>query len=309
MDEVRLNVSPLSLSKRRLIIDRVEVANAAVFVRKTGGKLLHAFSAAVREGAPSKSAPAGEASSSTTTAVPLEIRHLELKNSEFRFIDFDILTSGYAFTMDQIEADIRNIRLPLSAEPTSYQASARLVQGRDRRPAEFRLKGWTAFLTRDTNASIRVEGLFIPFFEPYYKLITPALIEDGQLNAMTTVTIENKLFTLNSDLEVSSLLFQSYEGNNELFGLNADQMLEVLKDRSGRLKFQIYAEWNMADRSVRPKDILRRSIESSLKRTIFGNVGNILEKTLGKLADKNDPEAKDKVEQAVNKIKDFLKFD
>lgn len=309
VDRIRLSVSPLSVSQHRLIIDEIEVENAAVYVHKTNDKLLHALSAATQSSsAPAVAAKEAGAQSSAKT-IPLEIRRFRLKDSEFYFIDYDILDSGYAFKLDEIEADIRNIRLPLSAEKTSYEASARLVQGRDRRAAEFRLNGWSAFLSQDTNASIRVEGLFIPFFEPYYKQVTPATIEDGQLNAMATVIIENRLFTVNSDLEVYSLLFQTYEGDNQLFGLNADQILSFLKDRSGKLNFQITADWNMADRSVRTKDIIRRSIENSLKRTIFGNVGRILENTLKKLGESKDGEGKEKIQKTVNQIKDFLKFD
>ncbi len=44
VDKVLLDVSPLSLSSDRFILDNIEVTGASVTVRKRGGKLMHAFS-------------------------------------------------------------------------------------------------------------------------------------------------------------------------------------------------------------------------------------------------------------------------
>ena len=103
-------------------------------------------------------------------------------------------------------------------------------------------------------------------------------------------------------------MFQDYESDDQLFGLRAEELLSFLKDSSGRLKFQISLRWNLADRSIRPREVIRRGIEQSLKSTVLGNVGQLLENTLRKIDEQGAGRTKEDLEGAVKKIRDFLKY-
>ena len=50
------------------------------------------------------------------------------------------------------------------------------------------------------------------------------------------------------------------------------------------------------------------SIEKSLKKTILGNVGNILENTLQKIGDQGVVKTKEDLEGKIKKIKDLFKY-
>jgi len=152
------------------------------------------------------------------------------------------------------------------------------------------------------------QGVFLPYFHPYYAQVTQAGIEDGYLNSKANIHIEKNDLTLNVDAELVNLLFRSYEEGDQLFGLKADEILSFLKDRSGRLKFQVVVRWNIADRSVRAKDVIRKSIERSLKNTVIGNVGNILANTLQKIGEKGLDKNTEDVSGAIKKIKELLKY-
>ncbi len=311
VQHIRLDVSLLSLSKKRLIIDKLDVEDADITIRQYHHKLTHALSDAVTRVEPN--AGAGEASADAkktaqSKMMPLEIRQFSLKNSHFKFIDYDVDPNGFVTALDQINGDIKDIVLPFSGTKTSYRLSARLLQGREQRPAAIRMEGWTQASTFDTDANLSFEGVFLPYFRPYYSQVTPAAIEDGYLNSKANFHIEKNDLTLNVDAELVNVLFQSYEEGDQLFGLKADEILSFLKDRSGRLKFQIVVRWNIADRSVRAKDVIRKSIERSLKNTVIGNVGNILENTLQKLGEKGLDKNKEDVSGAIKKIKELLKY-
>lgn len=310
VERVRLGVSLLSLSKKRLIIDKIEVENADIVIRKYRRELIHAFSGAAPQAKPEASTEESGATRGKTTAVsmPLEIHEFILKDSHFKFIDYDVDQNGFVVLLDQINGEVKNIALPFSSVKTSYQLSASLPQGRDQRAAQIKITGWTEGKSFDTDANFNVEGIFLPYFRPYYAQVTAAAVEDGYLNAKTNLHIEQKDLTLNMDAELVNLLFQSYEEGDQLFGLKADEILSFLKDRSGRLKFQAVARWNIADRSVVAKDVIRQSIERSLKNTVIGNVGNILENTIQKLGDKNIDKTKEEVEGTLKKIKELLKY-
>src|SRR3989338_4466408 len=47
VDHIRLNVSPMSFSQKKLIIESVDVENAGIFVRKYQDRLAHALSGAM----------------------------------------------------------------------------------------------------------------------------------------------------------------------------------------------------------------------------------------------------------------------
>ncbi len=311
VDYLRLEVSPLSLSKKKLIIDKVEVENANFVIRKWHGRLLHALSDAMKKLNKSK-VPQNDAAhlpkTSSAASLPLEIHQFTVRKSHFKFVDYDVQEGGFVVALSPVDAGIKEIAFPFSSNKTSYDTYANLPQGRDERPAVIKLSGWTEFLTFDTDANFSAQGVFLPYFKPYYGQVTPAAIENGFLDAHANFRLSDKNLVMNLDLMISNLFFRAYETENELFGLKADEILSFLKDRSGQLHFPIVARWNIADRSVRARDVIRKSIERSLKNMILGNIGNVLENTIRKIGDKGfDQGGKDDLEGVAKKIKDIFR--
>ena len=310
VDRVTLHLSPMSFSQKALIITQLQVESADIVIRKLDDKLHHVLS-----GVPKRPRPASEAGASADAGksagvnLPLEIHLFELKNCRFKFIDYDVQSSGFVMVFDKINAKIRDIYLPPHARKTSYSIEAEALQSRDQRRAKVRASGWTDFETYDTDATLALEGAHLPYFRPYYAQITGAALEDGYADVHAGVKMENRVLDLNAGFELSSLLFEAYESDDQLFGLKANEVLSFLKDSSGRFRFQIAVKWNTADRSVKLKDVFRQSIERSLRQTMIGNVGNILMNALQKVSEGGDsPGKKGGVEEKIKKIKDFFKY-
>ena len=137
--------------------------------------------------------------------------------------------------------------------------------------------------------------------------MTGADIEEGRLSGRGSLRIHNRMLTTDVDLELSGLLFRGYESGEELFGLKADEILSFLKDSAGRLQFHIVLQWDIADRGVEKKAVIRKAIEQSLKKTLLGNVGNILEKTIQKLSDPDLNASKDDWDDTLKKVKKLLR--
>ncbi len=302
VDKVLLDVSPLSLSSNRLIVDSVDVNGARVVVRKRNGKLMHAFSGVL----PAADAAAAEKTAPEAApgpALPLVIHRFHLAQSRFQFMDYDVQETGFVIEVDQIEADFQNLILPPGPGRTSYKIDARLLQGRQQRSAELHVTGWTELAGYETDALLRVTDLSLPYFRPYYGQITAAEIEEGRLSSRAALRIHDRLFTGDLDLEVAGLYFRGYEEGEELFGLKADQILSFLKDSAGRLQFHIVLQWDLNDHGVEKKAVIRRAIEQSLKKTLLGNVGGILEKTLQKFSDPDSGASKEDWDDTLKKVK------
>jgi hypothetical protein len=233
---------------------------------------------------------------------------LESSNGDFQFIDYDADPKGLITALKGLNIKITNLSFPPSSAKTSYSAEGALAQGAGVPPARIKLSGTTYFSTLGTEASFAMTGVHLPYFSAYYGQVLDAVIQEGYLDSRASLKIENKLLVSDADLEISQLAFQSYESDNQLFGLKADDILSFLRDSSNRLKLQISVEWNMQDRSVTLKRVIRRSIEKSLKKTVLGNVGNIIANTIQKLGNGTLSQTKDGIEGKLKKIKALLNY-
>lgn len=307
VDKVELEVSPLSLSRKRLIIEQVDVRQALVVVRNRGGKLFHALSDAMTPPEAVSSAPSGEAPGQPESGIPLVIHRFYLDESRFQFIDYDVQASGFVSALEDIEADVKQIAFPPGPSKTSYNIEANLAQGRAQKPAAVQVSGWTVLGDYETDALIRASDVSLPYFKPYYAQVTPADIEEGRLSVRSALRIHDRLLTANADIEVSQLLFRDYEQNGELFGLKADEILAFLKDSAGRLKFQIVLQWEIGDRGTERRAVIRRAIEQSLKKTLIGNVGNILENTLRSFSEAEGEGGRGELDEALKKVKNLFR--
>lgn len=309
VDRMSLDLSPVNFSQKKLVIHSLAIEDAQIVVRKHHGKLYHVLSGVMEAPPAGPAAPGTADKKNPASGLPLEIRDIRLKDCHFKFADYDAGPSGFVMTFDKIDARIHDVSFPAGGRRTSYEASAELVQERDERPARAKLSGWTAFDTLDTDAKISVDGAHAPYFRPYYGLVTGSVLEDGYADAQARIWLRHQVLSVDAGFALSGLLFSSYENGEQLFGMKAAEVLSFLKDSSGKLRFQISVQWNMADRSVRLQEIVRRSIEKSLRQTFFGSVGNVLMNALQKAAEGAEgPGKKGGLEEQVKKIKDFFKY-
>jgi hypothetical protein len=284
-----------------------DVEDATIVIRNRGGKLYHALSG-VMFSKPAAGDPAAESGTEVSeTHSPLAIRQFRLSKGKFQFIDYDVQNDGFVIALDHINAVIKDINLPAKDEKTFYRIEARLPQGRDQKSAELKLSGWTVFSDYDTEAMLTAGDLYLPHFEPYLAQVTVARIQDGYLTCRSSIRVEKKDLMANADFELNGLYFQSYEDGEQLFGLKAEEILSFIKDVAGRLKFQIVVQWNIADPNLKKSEVIRRSIEGSLKKTVLGNVGNLLESTLKKIGDRGLDSSKEEWEGALKKVKELFR--
>ena len=308
VDKIHLEVSPLSLSQKGLVVSRVDVENATIVIRNRNGKLYHALSDAMLSSEqPPQSPPAAAEKAVSGATLPLAIHQFRLSNGKFQFIDYDVQPDGFVIALDHIQAAVKDMNLPAKDEKTFYRVDAQLPQGRDQRAAQLRISGWTVFAGYDTDALLTASDLHLPYFQPYLGQVTTAQIQDGYLTCRSSVRVDQQNLTANAEIELNGLYFQSYENGEQLFGLKAEEILSFLKDVAGRLKFQIVLQWNMADPALKKSEVIRRSIEVSLKKTVLGNIGNILESTLKKIGDHGLDSPKEDWEGTLKKVKELFR--
>lgn len=303
-ESVRLTAVPTGLRSRQIAIDEIEVRDASVTVRKSGGRLYHVF---LKRAAPG-TAVAAPASAAPSVERTVSVGLLRLIDARFQWADFDIGERGFVFDAQGLSAKVSGISVPASERKMSYALQGRLLQGRDQKPAEFDVKGSTSPQTLDTDARVELKGAHLPYFAPYLARVTAAQIQEGYLDVQSNVRVRSGEVAAEAELAFTSLFFGSLEGGSQLFGLSAQEILDFLKDSSGRLRIPVSVRWNFRDRDQRLRDAVRRSVEASLKRTVFGNMGALLEKAIVGLGEKGFEAPQETTESVLKKIKDFLKY-
>ncbi len=302
VENVDLAINLPALLNREIQITQIQIDNPQIIIRKTGGRISHAFTPS-ETARPASAAPADAPQSPSKPAEPVafSIGHLVIKNGIVRWIDYDVVREGFAVQIQEIQADIKDFTLKIRNQRTTYDFEAAVVQGRDRHPARIEAKGWTNALNADTDAAMVVQGLWLPYFAPYYQQVTPATLQDGTLDLKATALVLNRDLEVNAHAEISNPVFTSFEPDGGLFGIDAPSILGLLKNRSGRVPLDIVVRWNMADASMTFERVLRKSIADSLRATFFNNIQNVVENTLEKYSQDPDGFKKD-WKSLINKI-------
>ena len=127
-EHILLDVSPISLSRKALIIDRIDIRDADIVIRKWQNYFYQPFDDAIHqptEVAATKSAaevPAG-------ARVPLEIRLLKIQNGVLRFMDYDVRSEGFVIALSNTQITVKDLTFPFGPKRTTYTAEGTLPQG------------------------------------------------------------------------------------------------------------------------------------------------------------------------------------
>lgn len=286
-----------ALFAKRVVISRVDIKEPVIIVRQAGGRVTHPLSeAAAGGGKPAAPAPAPQDARRTSAKgakPPLVISRLVIRDGILRWIDFDIVREGFVMEFRRIAAEGTNLDFGGTGGRIHYTIDAEMNQTRDGAPAKLTGRGWTDSATLDTEAGLTIEGVEPPYFAPYYRKVTPAVISGGTLSTQSTTVIQNMEWTTNARLDVRNLEFSQLEPGGLLFGFDAVPLLEILKSQSGNIRLDIIARWNLADPGITFEKVLRKSIERSIKATFLNNIQTVVENTLDKISENPDLLKKD----------------
>ena len=122
---------------------------------------------------------------------------------------------------------------------------------------EIEAKGWIVLRTLDVETYLKVSGIDVKTFEPYYRKGVSAEIESGDIHLEAKLSIRQRVIDAPGYLELIDLHIK--EGGT-VFWVPAQTLVSLLKNKDHRIKAQFHVQGNMDD----PKFNLQ---ESFLTRT------------------------------------------
>ena len=288
VENVTVEINTAALLAHKIALTELTVENPQITIRKYKGKVIHALSMPMPAAGDASPDASGAGASSERAPVPFSIEKLHVRHGILKWIDYDIAREGFAVVCQNITADVQNLSLDRPDAKMTYELGADIVQVRGRKSAAVEARGWTKLDNIDTDASVSVRGLWLPYFSPYYQTVTSSVLQDGTADIQSSTHILRGQWTTNARLGLTDLAFASFEPDGKLFGFEAAPLIDILRNQAGRITLDLVIEWDMNDKSLTFKQVVRRSIEQSIKRTFLTNLQNVVGNALERI--QSDPD-------------------
>ncbi len=272
------------VTSKKILFTQLELTRPRVIFRKSLGKLYHAFR--IR---PAGSAAADAASGTAGPArrgvvPPLKFDRVLIRDGEVQFMDYDADRKGFVVTLLRLSADLHDLALPSDGSRLAYTVEALLDQGRDTPAARLKLEGDWIREKLEGRTSLQLTGVSLPYFEPYYRTVTPSRISDGELDIVASAQSPAGILTANSKWTIRRLTFDKSEDGNQLMGFDANLIRNILANDAGNLTLDLVMEMDLRDPSVPFREVLRRSLHRSIRATFAAYFESTVRNTVNQIA-------------------------
>jgi len=299
------------LFERKLVIPELTVIHPQITVRRMKRVYYHALSGKKEMKAEEQSRAGNAKGRSGGIPLPVEIERVTVEAGAVQVIDYDASEKGFAMQLHGLEAAVRQLSTTRAHVPAQFELKGFLAQGRSQPPAEITASGSHRFLNKDTDMNLNVTGIWLPYFEPYYRKVTASRLQDGVADIRSKTMIEHKGLITNARMDFRRLRFLEVEAGGRVLGLDADFFLNFLKNQAGRISLDVQLRWDLEDNQMTFEKVLRSGMKASFESALVQGLGNVVSGTLGLIAEegadfvKKDWKniiKKDAVEDVVGKI-------
>jgi hypothetical protein len=291
VQKMDVRLSPRALFKKRIVVESAIFSKPVILIRHFHTHIEHALTPVTKniqtplsnDSTSMANELSAETDASTTAALPIEIQHLKIDSGVIRYVDYAIDLKGFVISLNDINLSASNYISDKPDQAIQYKITATLDQGRQTPGATIKADGSFRLSNYDANSNAGIKGLWLPYFEPYYRRITPSRIDDGEIEIQSTTTVENHNLISNARVNIRRLKFGQLEQGDQILGFEASSIFEILRDNAGQIALDLILRWDMNDINTSFEDALRKSIRHSIKSTFVLNLETVVSNTLNKL--------------------------
>jgi uncharacterized protein involved in outer membrane biogenesis len=274
---------------------RIERATLAVLRDRTGKlRVLPSFN--------EKVSATGKSSIAAVPASAVLIEAIELKDSTISFFDEEVRSPPLQVNLADVEASITNLRVPELTGTSTIDIKAN-VSGPTQR-GTLAISGHMEFATRDGKINTTLRDVEIAAMEPYLIKAAETGVRKGTLDLDLAANVEAQRLTAPGKLVFKGLELRSSETTaNTFMGLPRDAVINLIRQRDGRIEVPFTLEGNLND----PRFALDGAFKARLAIAAAGALGVTvtgLVTELGGLRDKGT--AREKVDALRDSLKRLL---
>ncbi len=174
--------------------------------------------------------------------VPIVIDKIRVQRGSVDFQDGKYGEPPAKIELKDLIFKVENIRFPPAPLPSPFELKGKM-RGK-MKEGEIEAKGWIVLQTMEMETFLKVQGLEVKTFEPYYRKRVSAEIVSGELYLETKLSIKRRTIDAPGYLELID--FHLKEGGT-VFWVPAQTLVSLLKKKDHRIKARFHVRGNMDD--------------------------------------------------------------
>ncbi|HEY0848001.1 MAG TPA: DUF748 domain-containing protein [Noviherbaspirillum sp.] len=255
----------LGLFSARMHVPRIIVEDAYVSALRTrDGKFRLLPSLLERK-------PQGEPGA-TATVPTVTIGLVDVRNGVMEFFDASVRQPAHKTRLEQVFAQIDDLRLPSLAGRTNIQIDATLkgVQ----RHGKLMITGWAELGNRNSDMATKLQGVDLLALQPYLIKASETGVKRGTLDMRIKSTVRNNRLHAPGSVTLSALeLVPAAGGLGTFMGIPRQAVIGALKNRKGQITISFTLEGNLDD----PKFSLNESFALRVGAAVAETLGISIE--------------------------------
>ena len=261
-EEMRIYPSFLSLLKKSLLIRELTVLRPSFFFyRSREGQMVGPW--VMPEKKNEEQETSGE-EKKRREAVAIQIDRIRIQKGSIDFEDRKIGDPSPQMKWRELDLEIRDIRYPLTALHSPVELMGKM-KGKAQE-GSITVKGWIDAKTMDMETSLKIRGIEVKTFEPYYRKRVTAEIEAGTLDMDSRIAVKEKRIDAPGELDLVNLYIRKGEGT--VFWIPAETLVSSLEKKGHRIKAKFHVKGNMENPQFNLQETFLTQVAISLVQAL-----------------------------------------
>jgi hypothetical protein len=209
--------------------------------------------------------------------IQVQIDRIRIQNGSIDFEDRKAGEPPAQIKLRELDFEIRDIQYPLASSHSPIELKVKM-KGRQQEGSIY-AKGWIELKTMDLETSLKIRGIEVETFKPYYRKKVSAEIDSGTMDMESKIAVKEKRIDVPGELDFINLHIK--EGGGTIFRIPAETLIPLLEQKKYQIKVPFHVKGNLGDPQFNLQEAFLTRIAFSLMEALGLPVKSIGESVLG----------------------------
>jgi hypothetical protein len=260
--EIRIYPSLLSLLKKSLYIKELTVFQPSFFFyRSREGRMVGPWVTTKKE---DEEKEISEKEKKRREDVEVQIDRIRIQKGSIDFEDRKIGDPSPQMKWRELDFEIRNIQYPLASTHSPVELNGKM-KGKSKEGI-ITLRGWIDAKTMDMDTSLKIKGVEIKTFEPYYRKRVNAEIESGTLDIESRIGMKEMKMDAPGELDLMNLHIK--EGGGTVLWIPVETLVSLLEKKGHQIKVQFHVKGDTENPQFNLQEVFLTQVAISLAQSL-----------------------------------------
>jgi hypothetical protein len=172
--------------------------------------------------------------------IQIQIDRIRIQKGIIDFEDRKVGEPPAQIRLEDLDFEIRDIQYPLASSHSPIELKGKMKGQKE--DGSIYVKGWIDVKTIDLDTLLKIQGVELKTFKPYYRKRVSAEIDSGYIDMESKIAVKNRIVDAPGNLELINLYIK--EGGTVLW-IPAKTLVSLLEQKGHRIKVQFHVKGNM----------------------------------------------------------------